>query len=52
VVGVVLLYAALLLASAAAALAVLTVVVVICFTLVLVELFHWYNSPRSFANRL
>lgn len=39
-------------ASAAAALAVLTVLVMICFTLVLVELFHWYNSPRSFARRL
>jgi hypothetical protein len=39
-------------ASAAAALAVLTVLVVICFTLVLVELFGCYNSPRSFAERL
>ncbi len=39
-------------ASAAAALAVLTVAVVICFTLVLVELFGCYNSPRSFAERL
>jgi hypothetical protein len=39
-------------ASAAATLAVLTVLVVICFTLVLVDLFDCYNSPRSFADRL
>jgi hypothetical protein len=39
-------------ASAAAALAVLTVLVMICFTLVLVELFGCYNSPRSFGERL